>query len=136
MWDRNSRDIKIINMHVLFDEKNFPCKLSLESDDPAPSFPNPESENTFIQVELNELDPVREPPSHNDLIDVQIPDREPATMPEHFDQTEHLDRSTQEKLKDYQLTRDRTRKDIRPPSRYSNADLVYTALIDAQYPKP
>ena len=45
---------------------------------------------------------------------------------------DQLERTDQEQLGNYQLARDRDRREIRPPSRYSFADLVFTALVAAQ----
>ena len=138
LWEKGARGVKIIvSRDVIFDESSFPCKttLSVESlseDDPS----NPEvSESDPIstpidapfEVEHVEPQEVPEPVElEPEQEDGQIVNDEPDD-----DRVENPEQSAQEVLSDYQLTRDRERRDIRPPSRYSYADLVFCALLCA-----
>ena len=92
LWDRDSKGIKIIiSRDVVFDEKNFPCKLPSEPVDTPPNESAPETESPTIQVEPSVLapEPYREPQPDVDHNDDQVTDQEPPVRLEHTDQTEH-----------------------------------------------
>lgn len=129
LWDRTAPGVKIIGSRdVICNEGDFPCK-STNNDAGSPSNnetqlgqPNItpiEVEATSIQLEVNQ--------SKNE------PAPEEETIPNAPDQDEGETGEAQypllDELQEYQLARDRTRREIRPPTRYSYAELIYTALL-------
>lgn len=65
---------------------------------------------------------LREESPHREIVETE--ETQANTQPE-----EPVNTNTQSgNLQGYQLARDRTRRQVRQPSRYANADLVYYAL--------
>lgn len=129
LWDRQSSGIKIIiSRDVVFDETCFPCKTSDQTDP--------------MNTSLSE-DNKREEPANTTQFEVehqpnlnQSTETEPIPNLETEEESvEDLEQNQVESLDSYQLAKDRTRRVIRPPTRYSYADLVFTALISVQETK-
>ena len=98
----------IISRDVTFDESKM-AMLSKEQKDN-----NSSSENTNFEVEHSE-----------------ISDHDSGNVIDHFDQAEVGDNEelvTQHDLSNYQLTRDREKRVIKPTKRYGHADIICYAL--------
>ncbi|CAM8938448.1 unnamed protein product [Rhodiola kirilowii] len=139
LWDMNARGIKIlISRDVIFDENTFPYKNNMVTN--SDSSPAPPSDRTLFDID---------PPVNNeqpDQVENHVEQDEPQLEPgndqnehnDHNEQAENLDQveehelATQDVLADWQLARDRPRRVPRVPPRYSEADLVSTALIAAK----
>ena len=65
-------------------------------------------------------------PDDNSSSDHESDHEESSDIP---DTEVELHDSPQQNLRDYQLARDRSRRNVRPPARYAYSDLVYCALV-------
>lgn len=123
LWSKDSGGFKIITSRdVTFDELNMPCLKGKESDKVSDRL---ESDRTKLQVELGiPTQPVDaeevETEAGNDVSDGDI------------EETEVQDAEEEQNVEgsDYQLTRDRVRREIREPIRYR--DYLTLALISYQ----
>ena len=106
----------VIARNVIFNEHEFP-KLTAEkgscfTDNAGPS----ETKNT-ASIEIDK-----------ELIDGDATEQQADAT----DQTNEQDEHGQEDLANYQLARDRTRREIHPPARFAEADLIEFALAVVQ----
>ena len=120
LWERTSPGVKvIISRDVIFNEDIFPCKTT--NHDAGTFSINPMSQEpnagTQIEVEPSSIQPDEE-------TEMAALDHDQEGEP-----AEILEPTQEESLAQYQLTRDRTRRETRPPARYSYADLIFTALV-------
>ena len=114
---------------MIFNEGVFPCKETRTKSDPTSSSEDPftHPEVTPIKVEL----PAQTQTSQETEAVTEHGGETGQTDPECEDEIETADdtKIQPEHLQDYQLARDRTRRQVRAPMRYSYADLIYTALL-------
>lgn len=144
LWNRHSGGVKIIiSRDVLFSKVVFPCKLTNINVGTKTRTPNDYviTRGTQIEVEqpvgVDDL-PVAPTSQEPDTGDDHLPTSNPNQTSNHeIDQEENNDPeieveqhdSSQQDLKNYQLTRDKRRRAIRPPARYAYTDLVFCALV-------
>lgn len=128
--EREAPGVKlIISRDVVFNECVFLCSVTnINARTSSHQLENPQqTESTQVEVELTNQ---QEPETNTD---------EPEYEPEHTttnteldgenENEKNIDHVQQDDLAQYQLARDKTRREIRPPARFNYADLFYTALL-------
>lgn len=101
----------IISRNVIFNENEFPCKIQSETE-PAGSIPVKE---TILE------DPENNPNDQNDFIEVETSQSDTT---QDLSEPEFETESNDSSLTDYQLTRDRDRRNRIPSTRYNNDEFV------------
>ena len=146
LWDKDSGGVRIIvSRDVVFNELVFPCKCTKNETGTKQAAPNDlnltggahfevELDNNnlnqlpSIQNQMQELE--QEPDDHVDPIQGdQIVEENVQEHEQQSDEDVQEVHEQAEDLRDYQLSRDRERRQIRPPTRYSLADVMFSALV-------
>lgn len=132
LWEREARGVKIIvSRDVIFNELSFPCK---SSNNESSTDNTVEPESTSFEVEpidpigVGEIENETNEPTHVEVgegNELDNDDNNPDTVVQ-------AENTNQDELGSYLLARDRDRREIRTPARFSYADLVFSALVAAQ----
>ena len=128
LWLREQKGFRvIISRDVVFDESRMPCK---DIDLPTELITDPSKDSAnHIHVEVGSP-----PPSQVSVQLDPVQDQE-ATHSDGMHQVEESQIQLEDNidpLADYELVRDRTRRNIKPNSKYSNADFMSFAFCTGQ----
>lgn len=112
LWVKCQNGFKvIISRNVIFNEDDMPCYDSTNKRTPEPT----PVKDTVLQEESESVG------VQNDLIEVEPAPSDPLPEPT---ESESEPEPSEPALRNYQLTRDRERREIRPSTRFSNDDFV------------
>ncbi|PKU72844.1 Retrovirus-related Pol polyprotein from transposon TNT 1-94 [Dendrobium catenatum] len=115
LWDLSSPGVKtIISRDVIFNENRLYISESENKDTTISSIENSDSNKDYYEFEV-------EPPSNTLSFENPQQSTEPENEPEPVSENNH----------DYLLSRDRERRNIKPPSKYGYAELIEYALLSA-----
>ena len=125
-----TQGVKVITSRdVIFNESVFPCRVPNNNAGTSSQHVKTSEQTDSTQFEV-ESTRQQEPETNTDEPEYETEHTTTNTEPDGEDESEeNIDNDQQNDLAQYQLARDRTRRDIRPPARFSYADLIYTALL-------
>lgn len=140
LWEKDAQGVKIIvSRDVIFNECIFPCKSISNSAGHSHENQGSSNQTEMFQFEVEPTTLTKQDIQPNETEITEAQTHTNQNQEDEEDLTENMEEGPNDEIAQYQLARDKVRREIRPPARFSYADLVYTALladVEIQRTKP